>query len=342
MQAYRIVPHKQLPFGLERFEREARAPGPHEVLVRVRAVSLNYRDLMITRMAGSMTGKVATPIPCSDGAGDVIAVGANVTRFRPGDRVAASFFPHWVDGPVSAQRTAEALGGLDADGMLAEHVVLPESAFYAVPAHLDYAEAATLPCAGVTAWNALFVEGRVKPGGTVLLLGTGGVSVWAMQLARAAGLKTLITSSSDEKLARARALGAHETINYRTTPEWQDEVLRLTHGQGVDMVVEVGGQDTLNRSIASLRMGGRLTIVGRVSGAGGAPVEPISLIVGNKHMTGVYVGSRAMAEDLCNFVTLTGIRPAVDRVFDFADAAQAYAYLESAAHFGKIIIRVGN
>jgi NADPH:quinone reductase-like Zn-dependent oxidoreductase len=224
--------------------------------------------------------------------------------------------------------------------MLAEEVVLHEEALVAIPAHLSYAEAATLPCAAVTAWNALFVEGGLRAGDSVLLLGTGGVSISALQLAKAAGLQTIITSSSDAKLERARALGAAATINYRTMPEWQDEVLRLTDGRGVDLVLEVGGQGTLTRSIASTRMGGTVAIIGGVSGFGGE-LNPFALIGGAKRLVGIFVGSRSMLEDLNRFLGITGVHPVVDRAFPLHQAREAYTYLKKGEHFGKVVIEVG-
>lgn len=337
MQAYQIKAGQQIA-GLEQVQRSISAPAAHQVQVRVHAVSLNYRDLMIADGKYLSTGD-ASVIPCSDGAGEIVAVGAQVTRFRVGDRVAAAFFPEWLHGAPTLQNTANALGG-SVDGMLAEHVVLHEEALVAMPAHLGYVEAATLPCAGVTAWNALFVEGGLRAGDSVLLLGTGGVSIWALQLAKAAGLRTVITSSSDEKLDRACGLGASATINYRTTPEWQDEVLRLTDGRGVDLVLEVGGQGTLTRSIASARMGGTAAIIGGVSGFGLGELNPFALIGGAKRLCGVLVGSRDMFEDLNRFVSANEIHPVVDRVFPFQQAREAYSYLKGAGHFGKVVIEV--
>lgn len=337
MQAYQIKAGQQIA-GLEQVQRNIPALAAREVQVRVHAVSLNYRDLMIADGKYLSTAD-ASVIPCSDGAGEVIAVGPQVTRCRVGDRVAASFFPQWIDGPSSQQHTAAALGG-SVDGMLAEEVVLNEEALVAIPRHLSFAEAATIPCAGVTAWNALFVEGGLKPGDCVLLLGTGGVSIWALQLAKAAGLRTIITSSSDEKLERARALGATATINYKNNPEWQNEVLRLTEGRGVDLVLEVGGQDTLTRSIASAGTGGTVAIIGGVSGFGGE-FNPFALISGAKRLSGIFVGSRSMFEDLNKFLSVAEIHPVVDRVFPFRQARDAYSYLQQAWHFGKVVIEVG-
>ncbi len=337
MKAYQIKAGQQIA-GLKQVQRSISAPAAHDVHVRIHAVSLNYRDLMIADGKYLSTGD-GPVIPCSDGAGEVIAVGAQVTRFRVGDRVAASFFPDWANGAPTPQNTANALGAV-VDGMLAEEVLVHEEALVAIPAHLSYVEAATLPCAGVTAWNSLFVEGGLRAGDSVLLLGTGGVSIWALQLAKAAGLRTLITSSSDEKLDRARGLGASATINYMTTPEWQDEVMQLTAGRGVDLVLEVGGQGTLTHSIASAKMGGTVAIIGGVSGFGGE-FNPFALISGAKRLSGIFVGSRSMFEDLNRFLSVTEIHPVVDRVFPFQQARDAYTHLERAGHFGKVVIEVG-
>jgi NADPH:quinone reductase-like Zn-dependent oxidoreductase len=340
MQAYQIKSGQQIA-GLEQVQRNISTPSAHEVHVRIRAVSLNYRDLMIADGKYLSTSD-ASVIPCSDGSGEVITVGAEVTRFRVGDRVAASFFPDWINGAPTPQNTAGALGAA-VDGMLAEEVVLHEDALVAIPAHLSYAEAATIPCAGVTAWNSLFVEGSLRPGDSVLLLGTGGVSIWALQLAKTAGLRAIITSSSDEKLERARILGAAATINYKTTPDWEDEVLRLTDGQGVDLVLEVGGQGTLSRSIASARMGGTVALIGGVSGFGfGGELSPFALIGGAKRLSGIFVGSRSMFENLNRFLSVTRIHPVVDRVFPFQQAREAYEHLKRAGHFGKVVIEVTN
>lgn len=337
MQAYQIKPGHQFS-TLALAERPSPALAAHDVRVRVHAVSLNYRDLMVAD--GKYLGTHDTPlVPCSDGAGEVIEIGSQVTRFRVGERVAASFFPGWISGDPTPTTIAAALGG-SVDGMLAEEVVAHEEALVTIPAHLSYAEAATLPCAAVTAWNSLFVVGGLQAGDSVLLLGTGGVSMWALQIAHAAGIRTLITSSSDAKLERARSLGASATINYATTPEWQDEVMRLTDGQGVDLVLEVGGQGTLARSIASARMGGTIAVIGGVSGFGGE-VNPFALIGGSKRLCGIHVGSRSMFEDLNRFIGVKGIHPAVDSVFPFTQARAAYRHLEQASHFGKVVIEVG-
>jgi NADPH:quinone reductase-like Zn-dependent oxidoreductase len=278
-------------------------------------------------------------VPLSDAAGEVVAVGPDVTGLRVGDRVVSVFFPDWNDGPAHAANTARALGGA-LEGVLAEEVVLPQSAWIPMPSHLDPVEAATLGCAGVTAWHALFGTEPARPGDSVLLLGTGGVSIWALQLARAAGLQVLVTSSSDDKLARARALGAHATIHYRQTPEWDQEVLRLTDGRGVDRVLEIGGPQTLGRSLAATRVGGTLAVIGRLTGTGPVGFEPAALFGGLKRMVGVLVGSRAMATELGRFAEQQRIHPVIDRVFAFDQAREAYAHLESGAHFGKVVIQL--
>jgi NADPH:quinone reductase-like Zn-dependent oxidoreductase len=319
-----------------KLQSEAPAPlGPTQVRVRLRAASLNFRDQMVLK--GWYPVSTQAPlVPGSDGAGDVIETGAAVTRFKAGDRATTSFFPNWVEGPMTPAKIAGALGGGDA-GTLAQEIVLDEHALIATPAHLDYAQAATLTCAGVTAWNALFVTGGLKPGQTVVLLGTGGVSIWALQLAKAAGARVIITSSSDAKLERARALGADELINYGKLPEWSGEVRKLTGGEGADLVLEVGGEKTALQSLASVRMQGTVVVIGGVSGFGGA-VPPRALISGALRMHGVYVGSRQMHEELARFVAQTQLKPVIDRSFAFADAPEAFRYFEAGRHFGKVAV----
>ncbi|MFC0252288.1 zinc-dependent alcohol dehydrogenase family protein [Massilia consociata] len=337
MRAYQILPGANID-ALQCIDYPDRELAPFEVRIRVHAVSLNYRDLMVA--SGNYLVTVDDPIiPCSDGAGEVLAVGPGVTRVQVGDRVAGSFFPHWIDGMTSADKIRHALGG-DIDGMLAEEVVLHEEALAKIPASLSFVEASTMPCAGVTAWNAIFVSSnQVKPGDTVLLLGTGGVSVLGMQIAKAAGLRTIITSSSDDKLQRARDLGAHHTINYQTVPEWHEEVLALTQGRGANVVLEVGGKGTVNRSVSAASMGGTIAIIGGVSGFGGE-VNPASLLASAKRMVGIFVGSRGMLEDVMRFAEVTGLKPVIDRVFPFGQAQEAYRYMESGSHFGKVVIDV--
>lgn len=337
MQVYQIKAGGKIN-GLTQVQRPVIEPAAHEVQIRVHAVSLNFRDLMVVD-GGYLESSDVPIVPCSDGAGEVVAVGSEVTRFQVGDRVAATFFPKWIDGQPTPYNTVDPLGA-GVDGMLADMVIAHEDSLVAIPDHLDYNEAATLPCAAVTAWNALLEAGGLRAGDSVLLLGTGGVSIWALQIAKAAGIKTIITSSSDAKLERARELGASETINYSKTPEWQDEVLHLTDGQGVDLVLEVGGQGTLTRSIACARMGGTVAIIGGVSGFGG-DINPFALISGAKRLAGIFVGSRRMFEDLNRFLDITGLQPVIDRVFPFAQAAEAYRHLESGNHLGKVVIEVG-
>lgn len=337
MHAYQITPGAGI-VSLEHVVLPKRELQHSEVRVKVRAVALNYRDLMVAHGSYPTSGEGAV-VPGSDAAGEVVEVGPGVARVQVGDRVATNFFPAWVDGKVAPEKTAVTLGAGGA-GALTEELVIHEDGLSAVPAHLSFEEAATLTCAGVTAWNALFVEGGLKAGDTVLLLGTGGVSIWALQLARAAGVRTIITSSSDAKLERAHALGADVLINYRKTPEWQEEVLRATGGNGVDLVLEVGGQDTLARSIASVAMGGKVAAIGGLGGGFETSIQLLGLVVGGKSMSGIYVGSRKMQEDLSRLVSQRTIKPVLDSVFDIHQAREAYQHLASGNHFGKVVIRV--
>lgn len=313
-------------------------PAAGEVLVRVRAVSLNYRDL--TTLDAQRPGNLPPPfIPCSDGTGEVVATGAGVTRFRIGDRVAGIFFRDWLSGPFELRHHKAALGG-SVHGMLGEFVALPEHALVELPAHLSFEEGATLPCAAVTAWQALFTRGELKAGESVLVLGTGGVSVFALQLATAAGARVLVTSSSDEKLERARQFGAWAAVNYRTTPDWDAEVWRITEKHGVDHVVEVGGPGTLGKSMNSVAASGQIALIGVLTGFGAPEASLFPIVARNVRLDGIYVGARADFEALNTFLTEHQIRPVIDRVFPFAEAREAFAHLRSAAHFGKIVISV--
>jgi NADPH:quinone reductase-like Zn-dependent oxidoreductase len=326
-------------FGLDALklvERPQPQPGPNEVLLKVRAVSLNYRDLLVVK--GLYNPKMPLPrVPVSDAVGEVVGVGAGVTRVKHGERVAGLFMQKWLCGPVTDAAARSALGGA-IDGLLAEYVVLHEDGVTPVPEHLTEEEAATLPCAALTAWNALFEEGRVKPGDSVLVQGTGGVSLFALQFARLAGARVIATSSSDAKLGRAKGLGASDGVNYKTTPEWGDAVRKLTDGAGVDQVVEVGGAGTLPQSLRAVRTGGTISLIGVLSGAG--QVNPTPVLMKNVRVQGIFVGSRAMFEAMNRAVALHKLRPVVDRVFPFAEAVEALRYMESGAHFGKIVIRV--
>lgn len=310
-------------------------PGPRQVLVRMRAASLNYRDLLVAK--GLYNPKLRLPIvPLSDGVGEIVALGGGVTRVRAGQRVCGAFCQQWVDGELTEAKRGSSLGAGNA-GVLAEYVLLDEDGVVPAPEHLTDEEAATLPCAALTAWNALFEQGRLRAGETLLTLGTGGVSLFALQFARLAGARVIMTSSNDEKLARARELGAAEVINYCINPEWDRAVRELTGGLGADHVIEVGGAGTLGRSLRAVRMGGTVSLIGVLSGTG--EVSPIPILMKNIRVQGIFVGSRAMFEAMNRAVVLHRLRPVVDRVFPWTDAPEALRYLESAAHFGKVCLR---
>lgn len=321
--------------GLRLVERTLAAPGHGEVQVAMRAWSINFRDLGVAsgRYFGGAVAR--DTIPLSDGAGEVVAVGEGVRLWRVGDRVASTFFQGWEGGPFHAGVPATALGGA-LDGVLAEQVILPEGGLVGIPDQLSFEEAACLPCAGLTAWSALFDAGKVGPGQTVLLLGTGGVSVFALQFAKAAGARVIVTSSSDEKLARAKALGADDLINYRSEPEWDRVALERTGGRGADIVVEVGGAGTLPRSLNAVAAGGTVAVIGVV--AGGGAIDPVPLIPKAVRMQGIYVGSRSGFEAMNAALHHTGLRPVIEDRFAFADAPGAYRAMPKGAHFGKIVI----
>ena len=314
-------------------------PAAGEVLVRMRAASLNFRDLIITR-GGYPRNDRCPVIPLSDGAGEVLAVGEGVTRFQPGDRVVNCFFEDWEAGDVDEAQLQTSRGG-GIDGVLAEQVVFSERALLSVPSHLSFEQAATLPCAAVTAWQALVALGGIQAGDTILTLGTGGVSIFALQLAKLHGAKVIITSSSDEKLARTRQMGADETINYRSTPDWEDTVRQLTEGRGVDNVVELGGPGTLPKSLACAKVSGRVSLIGVLTGTDGA-VNPLPALFNRVTVQGIYVGSRSMFENMNRAISANKLEPIVDRVFDFADALDAYRYLKSGDHFGKVVIKIAD
>lgn len=312
-------------------------PGLGQVLVRVRATSLNYRDLMIA--SGRYGMPVVLPlIPLSDGAGEIAAVGEGVAQWKKGDRVAGTFFQNWQTGPVRRESFHAALGGV-LHGMLAEYVVLSAEGVIGIPPHLSFEEGATLPCAALTAWHALVTGGNVSADQTVLVLGTGGVSIFALQFAKMHGARVLVTSSSDAKLARAKSLGADEAINYRTIPDWDQEVFRLTAKTGVNHVVEVGGKDTFPKSLRALALGGTISVIGGVSGF--TSQVPLTDILGKSALIrGIYVGNRDMFEAMNRAIALHQLKPVIDRVFPFAEAPAAYRYQESGAHFGKVVISV--
>jgi NADPH:quinone reductase-like Zn-dependent oxidoreductase len=310
--------------------------GPNEFLVRVHANSLNRRDILMLNNQYGPGGSAAGGIPLSDGAGEVIAIGDNVTRFSVGDRVAGIFFADWLDGERDAAKLASARGG-GATGMLAEVIVSHEDGLVEIPDHLTYEQAATLPCAGVTAWVVLFKQGRLKTDEYVLLEGTGGVSSLGLVFAAAAGARPIITSSSDAKLARARDLGAFGTVNYRSNEDWQREVRALTGDAGVDHVLEVGGQDTLQKALEALGYDAHIGLIGGLSGF--APTIPVGTLMNlGASVSGVYVGSRADFEALNAFISEHRIVPEIGQVFSFDDAPAAFDFMENGSYFGKIVI----
>jgi NADPH:quinone reductase-like Zn-dependent oxidoreductase len=326
--------------GLEHLtlvERPESGPGPGEVLVRLHAASLNYRDLLFAW--GLYNPRPNLPaVPLSDGAGEVVELGEGVTGWKVGDRVCPIFMQGWLEGPFTQEKRRTALGGGDRDGVAREYAAFPQEGLVRISEYLSYEEAATLPCAAVTAWNALVELGKIRAGDTLLTLGTGGVSMFALQLAKLHGARVIATSGSDEKLARVRELGADETINYKTTPEWDREVLRLTGGVGVDNVVEVGGAGTLSRSANAARTGGVVSVIGVLSAGEG--LDPVMVLMKALRVQGIFVGSRAMFEDMDRAIAASNLHPVVDRIFPFEELPEALAYLHSGSHFGKIVIRI--
>lgn len=324
--------------GLDRL-RPAELPVPEprwgEVVLRMRAASLNYRDLEIVR--GTYHAGFDLPmVPLSDGVGEVATVGEGVTRVKVGDRVATAFWQGWVAGDFEGIERAVPLGG-PGPGVLAEYVRLDAEGVVPVPQHLTDEEAATLPCAALTAWTSLVAEGGLKPGDTVLVQGTGGVAVFALQFAVAAGARAIVTSSSDEKLERARALGAFGTVNYRTTPDWDLAVRDLTGGRGVDHVIEVGGPGTFARSLAAIRIGGQINVIGYLGGQS-AEINPVQIMFRRARIRGIPVGSRDSFEAMNRAVAATGLRPVIDCSFPWTEARQALRHLESGRHFGKVVL----
>jgi len=326
------------PGGLDHIylgSAESRPAGPGEIRVRVRASSLNFHDFLVA------LGKLPADegrILMSDAGGEVVEVGAGVTEFAVGDPVASTFFPDWQAGRPTVQNNF-AMPGDHTDGYACEEVTVPATSFTKAPAGYSHAEAATLSCAGLTAWRALMADGGLKAGDTVLVQGTGGVSVFALQFAKAAGATVIATSSSDEKLARLKALGADGLINYRSTPEWGQQVLQLTGGRGVDHVVEVGGPGTLPQSIAACALGAHIAMIGVLTGGEG-PVPTAQLLRKHIRLQGLMVGNREQQQDMVRAIEATGIRPVIDSHFPLEDLAKAFAHQASGSHFGKICIDI--
>jgi NADPH:quinone reductase-like Zn-dependent oxidoreductase len=327
-------------FGLDHLhlhDRPNPRPGPGQVVVKVASTSLNARDLMMVR--GTYNPRQPLPlIPLSDGVGTIVEVGVGVTRVKDGDRVASLFAQGWLSGAPSKAKFSTTLGS-PRDGMLTELALLDAEGVVPVPEYLSDDEAATLPCAALTAWSALITQGQLVAGQTVLVQGTGGVSIFALQIAKLVGARVIVTSSSDEKLERARALGADETINYKTTPDWDKRARELT-GEGVDHVIEVGGAGTLTRSLKAVRVGGTISIIGVLAGAS-TELSVVPVLMQNLRLQGVFVGHREGFEAMNRAFTIAKLHPAIDRVFAFDEARAAFDYMASAAHFGKICVRVG-
>jgi len=328
-------------FGLENVglaERPDPRPGPGQVLLRMRAASVNFRDVLTAQ--GSYNRKQKLPlIPGSDGVGEVVAVGEGVTRVAVGDRASGIFAQRWIAGEPSRERLRSTLGG-PLDGTLAEQMVLSEEGVVRVPEHLSDEEAATLPCAAVTAWDALVSQGRVTAGDTVLVQGTGGVSIFALQLARLLGARVIVTSGSDEKLARARELGAEAGINYKAVPAWGDRAKELTGGVGVDHVVEVGGAGTLGQSLRAVRMGGTISLIGNLAGSSTELLLPL-VFMQRVRLQGILVGPRESFEAMNRAIAAHRLHPVIDRTFPLEEARAAFEHMAAGGHFGKICIRIG-
>jgi NADPH:quinone reductase-like Zn-dependent oxidoreductase len=318
-------------------EAEIPRPARGQVLVRMHAASLNYRDLMVASGVYARGSAPPNLVPLSDGAGEVVEIGADVTRVKTGDRVAGMFMQSWQGGEISPEDAPSSMGGA-IDGVLSEYKLFDQHGLVHLPKHLSYEEGATLPCAGVTAWNALFAGKPLIAGQSVLVLGTGGVSIFALQLARAAGARVIATSSSDEKLELAKKFGASDGVNYRQHPEWHEQVLGLTGGRGVDHVVEVGGAGTLPRSIEATRLGGNIHLIGVLTGG---EINPTPMMRKTLTIRGIYVGSRQMFEALNRSIELHQVKPVIDKVFEFAEAKAAYHHLKGQSHVGKVVIRIG-
>jgi NADPH:quinone reductase-like Zn-dependent oxidoreductase len=317
-------------------ERPTPVPGRGEVLVKMNAAALNFRDLLVIN--GTASWKPHAPrIPGSCGVGVVVAAGDQVSRFKVGDRVAGIFLPKWLDGDFAPEKSVAPLGGAAADGVLAECRVFDEQAVVGVPSHLTDVEAATLPDAAVTAWHAVRRRSCVQSGDRVLIEGTGGVSIFALQFAHALGGQPIVISSSDEKLAKAKALGAAGTINYQKIPAWEEEVVNLTDGRGVDHVIEVVGGENLNRSLRAVRVSGTISFIGALAGLS-APIDTVQIAAKNVRIHGIETGSREMFEKMNRFIAAHQLRPVIDKTYAFAEFPDALTYLASGKHFGKVAV----
>ena len=326
-------------FGMDNLkivDREIPRPGAREVLVRMTAASLNYRDYLVVK--GDYNPKMKLPrVPLSDGAGVVEEIGPEVTRVRKGERVAGCFMQTWIEGPPTPEKGESALGGA-INGVLSEYVVFHEDGLVKAPPSLTDEEVAALPCAGVTAWHALFEHSSFAPGNAVLLQGTGGVSTLALLFARAAGLRILVTSSSDEKIGLAREIGADETINYKKTPDWDKEARKLTDGLGVDHVIDVGGNDTMPRSLKAVRTGGVISSIGILAGKEPS-ISAGQILMNSIRVQGIYVGSRAMFEQMNRAIDFHGMKPVINKVFPWTGFKEALRHMEGQSHFGKICLK---
>jgi NADPH:quinone reductase-like Zn-dependent oxidoreductase len=325
--------------GLELHDEAVPTPGPHEVLVRVHAASLNFRDqAILDGQYGGATQKNGVPV--SDGAGEVVAVGKHVRRAQAGDRVALACHPHWIGGDLLPEYHHDSLG-MTSDGMLAEYKLVHENGVVHLPAYMSYAEAASLPCAAVTAWTALNLSSPLQPGQTVLVQGTGGVALFSLQVARMFGARVLAITSADDKAEKLREMGAEAVVNYRSFPDWDREILALTGGKGVDKTVDIAGEKTIVKSAAATRKGGDISLVGFTSGFGGG-LPPIDILSRSLHVAGTAIGPRANFEALLAAMDMHKVKPVIDRVFPFAEYRDAYARLKSGNHVGKVVIEAAS